>query len=109
MRHTHDARELRRLLTRTEQALADLEAQNATGGDAPPPRLPQELANAQALRQRVEDALARVEAEGGPRHTNLTDQDAALLKTATAASSPATTARRWSPRWRPRTKAQGAG
>ena len=83
MRHTHDAQELQRLLTRTEQALADLEAQNATGGDAPPPRLPQELANAQALRQRVKDALARVEAEGGPRHTNLTDQDAALLKTAT--------------------------
>ena len=35
-RHTHDAQGLQRLLARTEQAIADLEAQNATGGDAPP-------------------------------------------------------------------------
>ena len=82
-RHTHDAKGLWRLLRRTEQALADLEAQNATGGDPPPARLPQELANAKALRQRVDDALARVAAEEGPRYTNLTDTDAALLKTGT--------------------------
>ena len=80
-RHTHDAQGLQRLLSRTEQAIADLEAQNATGGDAPPATLPQELADAQALRRRVDDALARVAAEDGPRYTNLTDADAALLKT----------------------------
>ncbi len=86
-RHTHDAEGLKRLLSRTEQALADVEAQNATGGDPPPARLPQELADAQALRQRVDDALARVEAEDGPRYMNLTDADAALLKTGTGGFS----------------------
>ena len=80
-KHTHDAAWLRRLLERTEQALADVEAQNASGGDPAQPNLPQELADAQALRQRVAEALARVEAEAGPRYTNLTDTDAALLKT----------------------------
>lgn len=79
-RHTRDAAGLRRLLERTEQALADLEAQNATGGDAAASSLPDELADDAALRQRVKEALARVEAEEGPRHTNLTDTDAGLLK-----------------------------
>ena len=82
-KHTHDATWLRRLSERTEEALADVEAQNATGGDPVQPNLPQELADAQALRQRVEEALARVEADEGPRYTNLTDTDAALLKTGT--------------------------
>ena len=77
---THDAAGLRRLLERTEQALADLEAQNATGGDAAASSLPDELADDAALRQRIAEALAQVEAEEGPRHTNLTDTDAGLLK-----------------------------
>ncbi len=79
-RHTHDAQGLQRLLSRTEQAIADLEAQNTTGGAAPPATLPQELADAQALRRRVDDALTRVAAADGPHYTNLTDADAALLK-----------------------------
>ena len=74
---------LQRLLTRTEQAIAALEAQNTTGGEPPAASLPGELANAEALRQRVDAALARVEDEEGPRYTNLTDADAALLKTRT--------------------------
>ena len=62
MQHTHDAVWLQRLLTRTEQAITELEAQNATGDDP---------------------VLARVAAAEGPRYTNLTDADAALLKTRT--------------------------
>ena len=81
MEHTHDAKGLRRLLARTEEAISELEAQNTTGGDPPAVRLPPELANAKALRRRVGEALARVEHEEGPNQTNLTDEDAALLNT----------------------------
>ena len=83
MKHTHDAKELRRLLARTEEAISELEAQNATGCDPPAASLPAELANAKALRRRVGEALARVEHEEGPNQTNLSDQDAALLNTST--------------------------
>ena len=80
MQHTHDAVWLQRLLTRTEQAIAALEAQNTTGGEPPAASL---LANAEALRERVDAALARVAAAAGPRYANLTDADAVLLKTRT--------------------------
>ena len=60
---------LQRLLTRTEQAIAALEAQNTTGGEPPAASLPRELANAEALRERVDAALARVAAAEGPRYT----------------------------------------
>ena len=83
MQHTHDAVWLQRLLTRTEQAIAALEAQNTTGGEPPAASLPRELANAEALRERVDAALARVAAAAGPRYANLTDADAVLLKTRT--------------------------
>lgn len=81
MRHTHDAKELRRLVARTEEAISELEAQNTTGGDPPAVSLPPELANAKALRRRVGEALARVEHEDGPSQANVTDEDASLLKT----------------------------
>ncbi len=101
---TYDAKGLADLLARTEQAIADLEAQNATGGDAPPPRLPAVLRRQQALRTQVEAALAQVlaaeaataatpnaedatpapnaDAEPGARtvRLNLTDADAQLMK-----------------------------
>ncbi len=83
---TFDAKGLRRLLERVEGAISDLEAQNCTAGDAPPPSLPKELASAEALRQRVKEALSRVSGakgapgrEGGRRYENLTDKDAGLL------------------------------
>jgi transposase len=77
---SYDAAGLERLLERTEAAIADLEAQNQ-GGELPTPaRLPEELAHQQALKQRVEQALAQVRAEETPRHANLTDSDAALMK-----------------------------
>ena len=81
MKHTNDAKGLRRLLARAEQAISELEAQNATGGDPPSPSLPRELANAKALRERMDEALSRVEDEEGPNYTNLTDEDANLLNT----------------------------
>jgi transposase len=78
---TFDAKGLRRLLDRVEAAIEDLEGQNSTGGDPPPASLPEELASAEALRQRVSEALGRVEQEEGPRYENLTDKDAGLLST----------------------------
>lgn len=77
---TYDQAGLQRLLERTEQAIAELEAQNATGGDPPPPRLPEALATAHALREQVQAALEEVTAQDGPKHRNLTDPDAQLMK-----------------------------
>ena len=78
---TLDAAGLEQLLAKTEAAITDLEAQTAGGDDPPPPRLPTEVAELGALRTRVQEALERVTAEGGPERTNLTDPDATLQKT----------------------------
>lgn len=77
---TYDGDGLRQLLERTEVAIRDLEAQNESGGDPPPARLPEELAEKQALRDRVRSALEKVAAEEDPKHLNLTDPDARLMK-----------------------------
>jgi transposase len=77
---TLDADGLAALLTKTEAAIADLEAQNAGGDDPPPPRLPKRLARLQALREQVRAAQERVAAADGPERTNLTDPDATLQK-----------------------------
>jgi transposase len=77
---TLDAAGLEALLAKTEAALADLEAQNAGGDEPPPPRLPQELAKLAALRERVQQALDRVTAAGGPERGNVTDPDATVQK-----------------------------
>ena len=71
---------LRHLLERTEAAIADLEAQNATGGPPPVPSLPQRLACQRELRQRVAEALAVVTAEAGPERANVTDPQAHWMK-----------------------------
>jgi transposase len=78
---TYDAAGLAGLLTRVDGAIADLEAQNSTSADDGPPRLPPGLAQAQALRTRVQLALEQVQAPDGPSRINLTDGDAGLLKT----------------------------
>lgn len=75
---TLDGAGLQRLLERTEQAIKDLEAQNEQGEEMPTARLPEELQQAQALRERVQAALGVV-AEG-PLQVNLTDGDARLMK-----------------------------
>lgn len=74
-----DEEGLSKLLARTEAAIAELDARHA-GDDPPPPSLPAELAGAEAVRTRVAEARARVAAEDGPARVNLTDPDAALVK-----------------------------
>lgn len=70
---------LERLLSRVEAAIEDLEAQNATGGDRPPSHLPKALQKAEALREKVREALESLERES-KTYTNLTDGEAALLR-----------------------------
>jgi transposase len=76
---TYNAEQLERLLTRTNEAIAELEAQNSGEDEPPPPTLPAELARQQALSERVRDALEAVRA-GEKRHINLHDTDVALMK-----------------------------
>jgi transposase len=77
---TYDAAGLHRLLERVEVAIAELEAQNEAGEDSPPPRLPEGLLRAQALRQQVRDAMSHLVQHEGLSRVNLTDQDAQLMK-----------------------------
>jgi transposase len=77
---TLDAAGLGKLLERVDLAIADLEAQNRPDGPPTPPRLPQELAQAEALRERVRAARDQVSAPDGPNRLNLTDPDAGLVK-----------------------------
>ena len=78
---TYDAARGRRLLDRLEQAIEDPEAQNEGGADAPAVRLPEELADQRALREQVRQAMDDLASREGPKHINLTDQDARLMKT----------------------------
>jgi transposase len=78
---TYDAAGLERLLARTEAAIADLEAQNTTGGDGEPPHLPPALQEKQRLAAQVRAALTHLQAEEAGARVNLTDGDAGLLKT----------------------------
>jgi transposase len=64
------------LLACVQIAIDDLEAQNAGGDDPPPGRLPRDLTQLAALRDRVQTALARVSATDGPARANVTDSDA---------------------------------
>jgi transposase len=77
---TLDAADVAPLLARLDMAIVELEASNASAGDAPPARLPERLAQAVALRAQVAAALALVTAEDGPAQVNLTDPEARLLK-----------------------------
>ncbi len=77
---TYDAAGLKRLLERTEAVITQLEAQNETGDDSVPPHLPQELQQAQALRQQVRDAMKYLAQHEGLSRVNLTDEDAQLMK-----------------------------
>ena len=74
---TYDAKGLDRLIERTERAIADLEAQNATGGEEGPPQLPEELASREALLARIRQAKAELEPGA---QINLTDPAARLMK-----------------------------
>ena len=74
---TYDAKGLERLIERTEHAIADLEAQNATGGEGAPPRLPEELASKEALLERIRQVKEEL---GAGERINLTDREARLMK-----------------------------
>ena len=76
----YDANDLLRLLERTEVAIAELEAQNESGKDAPPPRLPEELQQSQTLRQQIKKAMKHLEQNPNLKRVNLTDEDAQLMK-----------------------------
>ena len=76
---TYDEKGLNKLLERTDKAIAELEAQNVTGGPKAL-RLPKELEKAKVLKKKVEEALEKVKAEEGPREINLTDEDASIVK-----------------------------
>ena len=76
----YDAAELERLLERTEKAIAEMETQNESGEDAPPPRLPEELQQVQTLRQKIQKAMDHLEQNPKLKRVNLTDEDAQLMK-----------------------------
>ena len=69
----------RKLLQRTDAAIAELEAQNERGDDPPGPGLPERLVQARSLREQVHSAMARL-SEEGIKHINLTDAAAQLMK-----------------------------
>ena len=76
---TYDAKGLQRLLARTEEAIGDLENQNEVSNDPPPPRLPEQLKQAEQLRTEIKAAMERLAGEDLKR-INLTDGDANLMK-----------------------------
>ena len=78
---TYDAERGSRLLNRLEKAIADLEAQNEAGEDAPAVHLPEKLADKRALKEQVKQAMDDLASQGSPKHINLTDKDARLMKT----------------------------
>ena len=78
---SYDAERLAQLLDRTDRAIADLEAQNEGGEDASAVNLPEELADKEALRERLRQAMDELAGAKKPRRINLTDQDARLMKT----------------------------
>ena len=77
---TYDANGLTKLLERADALIADLEVQNESPSDAPPPRLPAELHEAKERRAQVQAARAQVQAEEGSTKINLTDPDAVEVK-----------------------------
>ena len=80
--------QLEQLLGRVDKAIEDLEAQNEGGEESVPARLPEQLADRKALRERVRQAMeeqARREGQlsrkGDQNWINLTDWDARFMKT----------------------------
>jgi transposase len=78
---SYDRKGLDRLIERCAQAIAELEAQNQTGGEPVPARLSEELADQQHLAERLREARQTLEEGDGPRRINLSDGDAQLMPT----------------------------
>ena len=78
---------LERLLKRVDNAIEDIESQNEGGEDSATVRLPEQLANRKALRQRVKQAIEELSGRDRPNRykrpnrINLTDMHARLVKT----------------------------
>lgn len=79
---TYNAAQLERLGERVNLLLDELERVNREEEETAllHPRLPQELANATALRERIRSALEQVKAADGPQQVNLTDPDCTVMK-----------------------------
>ncbi len=73
--------EMERLESRIAAVIADLESQQHGDEEPPPPSLPAELATQQALRERVAEALAQVDADDQKTRINQTDIEARMMKT----------------------------
>lgn len=80
-KRTYTAGELQELDKKIEEAIKELEALSEAGADPPPAHLPKELANKERLLSQVRAAMEELALEDKKR-INLTDGDAALLKTA---------------------------
>jgi hypothetical protein len=76
---TYDAKGLKKLLGRTEEAIRALEKENEEGKDPAPIHLPEKLRDAERLRKEVKAAIEELE-EQDKEETNLTDGDARLMK-----------------------------
>lgn len=73
--------ELQQVEQRLDAELTALEAQHAGEGEPTPAALPPELTSATALRERVRQARAQIEATGQAGKGNLTDPEARVMKT----------------------------
>lgn len=78
---SYDAKRLGKLLERLEKAILDLEAQNEAGEEDAPVHLPEKLAEKRVLRDRVRQAMDDLASQEDPKHINLTDRDARMMKT----------------------------
>lgn len=78
---SYDAERLAQLLDRADRTIADLEAQNEGGEDASSVNLPESLADKNALREQLRQAMDELAGEEKSRRINLTDKDARLMKT----------------------------
>ena len=77
---SYDEEGLSRLLERVEKSIEDLEARNETDEDCAPARLPQELSNHEALRERVRESMDELASGATGKHINLTDGEARLMR-----------------------------
>ena len=78
---TYDAEGLRRLLSRLEGAIDELEAQNEGGEEPTAGPLREELHDRRVLRDQVREAMGKLAGRDGQRQINLTDTDARMMNT----------------------------
>ena len=77
---TYDARELERLLARTEGAIRGWRHRTESGDDPPQPPLPLELQQAHALSEHIYTAISRLGEDHRLKRVDLTGEDAHLMK-----------------------------